>query len=460
MVAARVAAPPARQWDEPLTWPQVVADPIAAVVADYEGDDVGLPADVFDAGETYPIDRFCLSEKAQKNLRALGKLIGVEPEQFTVRFGRESVEQAVALRAAHSTAQGWHTIIVGQDVGDELAAQYITACLKTQRAAARSERERTAQSGGRADDGGEDEAPSERLSEEELKEQRRRERAAEQERRRQATGYNLELGAAVLKYVARVKVDERVVKILAAIDFSAELGQIAARGARYGFPGWPQESQTKGGKAKTEYLAAVDAGHKAQEFLSGAKTAPADVAGRLTALVVMARYAKEDCVANSNRSFYALRAGGQGGLPWAGEVVDLIEQVAEERLPEHLIAHVREERDRQAETRRAEQAATEAANDLRGRLDDLNVEARLEALRAFGEEHGRHNVVAHWLRQDILRRNARDKRSNQSEAEQQTPDSQDAAMAATDATHTEGAEVDPDGSHEHGEADGDLAAAA
>jgi hypothetical protein len=141
-----------------------------------------------------------------------------------VRFGREGVEHATALKAAHASGQGWHHIIVGQDVADELAAQYIAACLKTQRAASTAS---TGQVHAANDDGGE--APAAVPSEEEVKEQRRRAREAEQERRRQATADNLELGAAVLKHMARVKVDERVVKILAAVDFSAQLGQIAAR---------------------------------------------------------------------------------------------------------------------------------------------------------------------------------------------------------------------------------------
>lgn len=79
VVAARVAAPPARQWDERLSWAQVVEDPIAALVADYEGDDVGLPADVFDAGESYPIGRFSLSGTATRDLGALGKLLASSP---------------------------------------------------------------------------------------------------------------------------------------------------------------------------------------------------------------------------------------------------------------------------------------------------------------------------------------------------------------------------------------------
>lgn len=442
VVAARVAAPPTHEWDPPLTWAQVVQDPIAAVVADYEGDDVGLPRDVFDAGEGYPIARFSLSEKASKDLRALCKLIGVEPERFVICFGREAVEQAVALKAAHASGQGWHHIIVGQDVGNELAAQYIAACLKTQRAVARREREQDHPGDDPVDVSSTGEPA---LSEEEVKEQRRREREAEQERRRQAAAYNLELGAAVLKHLARVKVDERIVKVLAAIDFSGELSQIAARGARYGFPGWPQETQTNSGKTKTEYLTSVDAGRKAQEFLAGAN-APTDVAGRLTALAVMARYADEDCVAQSNRSFYVLRVAS--GLPWSAEAIGALEQVAEERLPEHLTARVREERERRAEAVKAEQLAIEAANALRGRLDDLSVQERLEALRSFGEQHGRHTVTVHWLRQDILRRNAQDERANQPQAEQAASDGEDARLAqpqTVDGDDANNGETDRDG---------------
>lgn len=460
VVAARVAAPPARQWDEPLTWAQVVEDPIAALVADYEGDDVGLPADVFDAGESYPVARFSLTEKGQKDLRSLCRLLGIEPEQFMVRFGREAIEQAAALKAAHASAHGWHHVIVGQDVADELAGQYIAACLKTQRAVARREREQGAASGAAAadaTDAGSDAAPP---SEEERKEQRRREREAEQERRRQATAYNLELGAAVLKHLGRLKVDERVLKIIAAIDFSGELGQIAARGARYGFPGWPQESESRGDRPKTEYLASVDAARKAREFLDGAKTV-ADVAGRLTAFAVMARYANEDCVAQSSRSFYALRAGGSGGLPWAAEVTALIEQLAEERLPEHLTTHVRQERERRAAEREAEQAAIEAANELRGRLDELTSDERLEALRAFGEQHGQHTAAEHWLRQDVLRRNAQDERdaATDTDAEPPEPGDEPARSAKTDTTV--GGDQDDNSSQDPGgDPDGEQIAAA
>jgi ParB family chromosome partitioning protein len=419
VVTARVGAAPSRPWAEPLDWPQVIEDPIAALISDFEGDELGLPADVYDAGESYPVERFTLSEKATKDLRALCKLLHLEPEQFGVRFGREAVEQALALKAAHATKNGWHHVIVGQDVADQLAGDYVAACLKQQRANARRQREQAAHdqhTDGIEDSGG---AP-EPVSEEEAKEQRRQQRAAEQEARRAAAAYNVELGAAVLKHLARVKVDARVLKTLAAVDVGGELGQIAARGARYGFPGWPQHSETKSGKAKTEYLTTAEAAGKAREFLDGATT-PADIAGRVLALLVMAHYAKEACVANSNRSFYELRQ--RDGLPWSDGVLGLVEEIAEERLPEHLTAHVREQREHAAAAREAEQQAAAAADELRARLDDLTADERLQALREFGAQHGRHTVVAHWLRQDVLRRNAQDERTDDQHAGDPGPDS-------------------------------------
>ena len=47
------------------------------------------------------------------------------------------------------------------------------------------------------------------------------------------------------------------------------------------------------------------------------------------ALCVMALYAREEAVANSNRSFYSLSVtsgwSGTTGLPWADEVMDLLD---------------------------------------------------------------------------------------------------------------------------------------
>lgn len=142
VITARVlAGEPAQPWAEPLTWPQVVEDAIGALTSDYRGQDVELPSDVYDASERYPVGRFSLSEKAEKDLAALVKLTGIEAEEVVVGFGREALEQALALKAVHPTQTGWNHIIVGQDVADQLVGDQIASLLKRARAEQRHRRE-------------------------------------------------------------------------------------------------------------------------------------------------------------------------------------------------------------------------------------------------------------------------------------------------------------------------------
>lgn len=340
VAVARVLAGPAHDWDEPLTWSRVAEDPILAVCSDYEGDEADLPSDVYEAGASYPIGRFTLGEDAAKQLQELCQLIGCEPERFTVRFGHEAVDGAEQLGALHRAASGgpWSALISGQDVADRLAADYVVACLQVQRENKRRQEQATAARGQGA--GGEA-GTSHELSEDEVKEQRRREREAQQEARRHAESRNAELGAAVVKHLSRVKVDDRVLKILTAVDLHGDLQRIAARGARYGFPGWTETVERKNGTTKIEYLGPTDASVKAREYLDGAKTL-AEIAGRSLALITMARYADEYAVANSQRSFYELHVAASG-LPWGSDVLALIDAVAGERLPEHLTRRVRDE---------------------------------------------------------------------------------------------------------------------
>ena len=118
--------------------------------------------------------------------------------------------------------------------------------------------------------------------------------------------------------LSRLRVDERVVKILTAVDLHGELGKIALRGARYGFPGWVVHRETKTCKPKREFLANDEAQAKARGFLQRASSM-AEYAGRCVALCVMALYAREEAVANSNRAFYSLSVtsgwSGTTGLP-------------------------------------------------------------------------------------------------------------------------------------------------
>lgn len=109
----------------------------------------------------------------------------------------------------------------------------------------------------------------------------------------------------------------------------------------------------------------------------------------------MARYAKEEAVAQSSRSFYELHPASWSdtGLPWEHEALGLLEQIAEERLPEHLTAHVREDREqrvREAQERDQQHAAmcTEI-DELLARLPELTVEERGAAIAELGDRVGR-----------------------------------------------------------------------
>jgi ParB/RepB/Spo0J family partition protein len=374
-------------WEEPVTWRDLAADPLAVVSQPVAGE---LPSDAYQAWGQYRLERFSLTDKAGKDLEKLAKL---GHEISAVQFGREEHEQAQTLGALHGS------LIIGQDVADQLACDRIARALKDARAAQRGQRdwERRRAEQAKEDGGasararGEQGAPSE----EELAECRQRERETQREARRQAAGHNAELGAAVVKAFAKVKVDERVVKILATLSLGGELDQLALRGARYGFPGWVEHAQTKGGKPKTVYIERrADAGAKAREYLSVAKTGQ-EAAGRLLALVAMARYADEGAVAQSSQSYYHLPV--PTGLPWSGEIVDLIDQLASERLPDHLTATKRAERAEQRQKEAERDAFRRSIAERIARGSELDAEERSQLREEIEHTIGRYSPQAHDL---------------------------------------------------------------
>jgi len=154
----------------------------------------------------------------------------------------------------------------------------------------------------------------------------------------------------------------------------------------------------KGGKPKVDYLDRGPAGARAREYLAVAKTA-ADHAGRLLALIVMARYAKEEAVAQSNRSFSPLSVGRS--LPWSEEVLDLVDELAAERLADHLTADVREQRaaQRAKDTERREHK--QAIEERTGRLEELTAEQRDELLAEASSVLGPYSPQTFELRRRI-----------------------------------------------------------
>lgn len=217
--AAEVLDPGESTYDA-YSWADLERSPLSVAIRAGE-----LPDDVYVAHAVHSIERFGLSPQARKDVAELQELLGTTP---AVRFGDQELEQARALGAAHG--EQCEAVIVGAEVANQLAGDYIARCLKTQHANQRQQRklDRDKQtSGDLAGDGGQ------------LREDARRaEREAERQARERATTFNGELGRAIYSTLSRVKVDERTIKLLACVDACGALGELAMRGARYGLPGW------------------------------------------------------------------------------------------------------------------------------------------------------------------------------------------------------------------------------
>ena len=395
---ARVNAPAAHAWEKPLTWTDLVSDPVGVLMSAVEGDDIELPEGVYDLSDSVPVQKFSLSDQARGELEELCRLIDAPVEEFEVRFGREALERAAALKAAHASKSGWAHLLVGQDVADELAADYIHACLENQRKAI----EHAPSQSNHAGSGSVDGSDGEPQSEDEVREARRAERAEAERERQRAAAFNAELGSAIFKHLARMKVDADVLKILTAVDVAGDIDGVAARGARYAFPGWTAQTHQKNGRVKVEYLDKPAAGAKAREFIAGAASM-AEIAGRLFCLIAAARYADERAVARSNRSMSWLNV--RTGLPYSDEVVDLIDEICAQRLPEHLTADVRAQRAHQrevlAEHAREVAAARERIDAAIERAAELSNEEREQAEADIELVHGRYSIDGHRLRKQL-----------------------------------------------------------
>jgi ParB/RepB/Spo0J family partition protein len=394
----RVTRAPEQSWQRPLEWADVLADPIGAVTCRYSSDTPELPGGIYEAGASYPLAAFTLSEKARRDLQRLAELdpvwAGEGPE---LMFTWEMVEHARTLGAAHPSVHGRDALIVGDDVADELVARVISRRLRDARAHAKHEQARRAAVAA-APNGAANNDPEALALQEEAA--RRAERDAQRQARLDAEAYNDRLGGAVFKALSTVKIDDRVVKVLAAVDLNGELEGIAMRGARYGFPDWVTLETTKSAKTKRTYLERPQAGAKARDYLAGARR-PGEITGRCLALIAMAVLADENCVARSNRSghdLYRYRtspyhydSGSSSGLAWARDVVDLVEEICLEQLPQAVTEPLRDRRERdQAERAQADtedRAAHTAYDELAPRLADLDPGAREAAITAYAEQH-------------------------------------------------------------------------
>jgi hypothetical protein len=102
---------------------------------------IELPGGVYEANCEYPVQQIALDEKANKELAALCRLLEVDVSQAAIRLGREAVEEATKLGAAHASASGFQSLIVGDDVAAQLASDYLKGRLKIHRALPRRQRD-------------------------------------------------------------------------------------------------------------------------------------------------------------------------------------------------------------------------------------------------------------------------------------------------------------------------------
>lgn len=354
---------------EPYSWADLERAPLEVALSAEQ-----LPAGVFRAHSAYPLDAFTLDDGAKKNLSAIERILGRPLSE--IRLDSNDLEQARALGAAHG--EGWQSIIVGEDVANQLAGDHIARAVKelrrrerTAREAAAS-RETTAEAAPGADPAS-DESNQDGRDAEAV---RRAERETERLAREQATRFNLELGRALYTTLSRVRVDEAVLKILASAEIVGDLADVAMRGARYGLPGWVTETTQQTGKTKYSYLEKQDAGQRASEYLARA-VKPGEIVGRQLVLLAMATYADQDAVAMSSRSWHQVKASG----PWAGDVDELLDKLLHDNLPDAavgLLKPVLEQRRQQREERAAaRKARDEAAARLEGieeRMGELTIE--------------------------------------------------------------------------------------
>jgi ParB/RepB/Spo0J family partition protein len=389
---------------DPYTWRDVTTDALSVVTSGLHAETVEAPPGVFVSSQSYPLTAFTLDDKHQAAAVKLAELRGRSVDELQLRFDRDAIDQARKLKAAHTTEHGWVTLIVGQDVADTIAADHVTAALKRARADAKRMRDSAGTAASSTGGAGATGAagPVDEDAKRELARAERAEAAAERER---CALFNEQLGVAIVNSVSRVKVDERTVKILTAINVASELDRIAMRGARYGFPGWVTIEKTKRGTKRRYLEQRHEAQAKAVEYLAGAKTA-GELAGRTIALLMMAVYAQENAVANSNRAFHTVTV--EKALPWADQVAELIDDLAGEKLPAALMDPVLSTR-RAAHAERHAAAAAKAqaqarVEELEARLDELDVDELDELERVAREAHGMYSVASHALRDKVRAR--------------------------------------------------------
>ena len=180
-----------------------------------------------------------------------------------------------------------------------------------------------------------------------------------------------------------------VLKLLASVEVVGELGDVAMRGARYGFPGWVTETTQKNGKPKYGYLDKSEARQRADDYIRGASK-PGEIAGRQLALLAMATYADQNAVAASIRSWHQPKASG----PWAIDVDELIDKLVADNLSDNGLALLTPVLEKRTAEQHERAVARRAREEAFSRLD--GIEERIGVLTGEQVDQAERDLEAVW----------------------------------------------------------------
>lgn len=322
-----------------MSWDRAHRDPVGVLAAEYSGPGTALPEGIHPSTGCRP-GMLPLSAGALEDVEVIAKESKRDPSEYILYLRGAPTEQALALSATYPAGPARAHLILGTDVYHQIIEDEL-------RAKATPIREQRAKEA----------APTVDIGDADAQEARRLHRAKELENRAAARRHNEELGAAVWAHLLNVRVTDEVLHALVVAQPMAELGRLGEAGARY--CGWITHTTTPTGRTKDIYPTMNECLRKATEFLAAGDDLSSR-AGRLLALLAMARYARADAVPMSKRSRYSLRLPYTGS-PWEQDPRDLIDDVCADLLPAHLTAAARK-------ARKADRIAAEKRREARARL--------------------------------------------------------------------------------------------
>lgn len=258
-------------------------------------------------GWRVPLSRLPLDAETRKELETrVVEVCGDQPAGVALPWGTEDVDQARAYGCLLEVGKDWPVqLICDAAFVVDRARQKVQALIDKEQAG-RSRGKRGAQVGG--DTSGES-------GEEAAREERRKAHRKRQEAKERAYATNLQLGNRIAKRYEGATCSADVARLAVLFALQGDARSLASAGLRLTHADWQtvETKTTKAGKTRRKivYLDASDAGDRLVKSILEAKTAE-EILGRFVQAIVAAAFAKEECVAQSNRVSWGPRLASVG----------------------------------------------------------------------------------------------------------------------------------------------------